>query len=45
MLSTFAEGYLWTWVAALGVVLAVLGNWLALRPATSVAPLDAAKRA
>jgi drug/metabolite transporter (DMT)-like permease len=31
-LSTFFEGYRWTWVAALGVVLAVAGNWLALRP-------------
>jgi drug/metabolite transporter (DMT)-like permease len=33
-LSTVFEGYRWTWVAALGVVLAVAGNWLALRPAT-----------
>ena len=33
-LSTLFEGYRWTWVAALGVVLAVVGNWLALRPAT-----------
>ena len=33
-LSTLFEGYRWTWVAALGVVLAVAGNWLALRPAT-----------
>jgi drug/metabolite transporter (DMT)-like permease len=31
-LSTLFEGYHWTWVAALGVVLAVTGNWLALRP-------------
>jgi drug/metabolite transporter (DMT)-like permease len=31
-LSTLFEGYRWTWVAALGVVLAVAGNWLALRP-------------
>jgi drug/metabolite transporter (DMT)-like permease len=31
-LSTSFEGYHWTWVAALGVVLAVVGNWLALRP-------------
>ena len=33
-LSTVFEGYRWTWVAAFGVVLAVAGNWLALRPAT-----------
>jgi hypothetical protein len=26
------EGYRWTWVGALGVVLAMAGNWLALRP-------------
>lgn len=32
-LSTLFEGYRWTWVAALGVVLAVIGNWLALAPA------------
>jgi drug/metabolite transporter (DMT)-like permease len=31
-LSTVFEGYRWTWVAGVGVVLAVLGNWLALRP-------------
>ena len=31
-LSTLFEGYRWTWVAGLGVVLAVAGNWLALRP-------------
>jgi drug/metabolite transporter (DMT)-like permease len=31
-LSTLFEGYHWTWIAALGVVLAVAGNWLALRP-------------
>jgi len=31
-LSTLFEGYRWTWVAAVGVVLAVAGNWLALRP-------------
>jgi drug/metabolite transporter (DMT)-like permease len=30
-LSTLFEGYRWTWVAGLGVVLAVLGNWVALR--------------
>jgi drug/metabolite transporter (DMT)-like permease len=31
-LSTLFEGYRWTWISALGVVLAVAGNWLALRP-------------
>ena len=31
LLSTLFEGYRWTWVGALGVVLAVAGNWLALR--------------
>ena len=31
-LSTLFEGYRWTWIAALGVALAVAGNWLALRP-------------
>ena len=30
-LSTLFEGYSWTWIAALGVVLAVAGNWMALR--------------
>ena len=30
-LSTLFEGYRWTWVSAVGLVLAVLGNWLALR--------------
>ena len=37
LLSTFFEGYRWTWVAALGVVLAIVGNVLALKrsgPAT-----------
>jgi drug/metabolite transporter (DMT)-like permease len=29
-LSTLFEGYRWTWVAGLGVVLAVFGNWVAL---------------
>ena len=37
LLSTLFEGYRWTWVAALGVVLAVIGNWLALLPARKVA--------
>jgi drug/metabolite transporter (DMT)-like permease len=32
VLSTLFEGYRWTWVGAVGVVLAVAGNWLALRP-------------
>jgi len=31
LLSTLFEGYRWTWLAGLGVVLAVLGNGLALR--------------
>jgi drug/metabolite transporter (DMT)-like permease len=31
-LSTLFEGYRWTWVSALGVVLAIAGNTLALRP-------------
>jgi drug/metabolite transporter (DMT)-like permease len=35
-LSTLFEGYRWTWVSGLGVVLAVAGNWLALRPGRTV---------
>jgi drug/metabolite transporter (DMT)-like permease len=31
-LSTLFEGYRWTWTGAVGVVLAMAGNWLALRP-------------
>ena len=31
VLSTFFEGYRWTWVGGVGLVLAVAGNWLALR--------------
>lgn len=31
-LSTLFEGYRWTWVGALGVALAIAGNWLALWP-------------
>jgi drug/metabolite transporter (DMT)-like permease len=31
-LSTLFEGYRWTWIAALGVVLAVVGNCIALLP-------------
>ena len=34
VLSTFFEGYRWTWVGAVGLVLAVAGNWLALRKST-----------
>ena len=35
LLSTFLEGYRWTPIAAAGMVLAVLGNGLALRTAPS----------
>jgi drug/metabolite transporter (DMT)-like permease len=38
VLSTLFEGYRWTSVAALGVLLAVAGNWLALRPGPALAP-------
>jgi drug/metabolite transporter (DMT)-like permease len=38
LLSTLVEGYRWTSVAVLGVVLAVIGNWLAMRPARKVTP-------
>ena len=31
LLTTLFEGYHWTWPAVLGVALAVVGNWLALR--------------
>jgi drug/metabolite transporter (DMT)-like permease len=31
-LSTLFEGYRWTWIAVLGVVLAVIGNCIALMP-------------
>ena len=31
VLSTLFEGYRWTWIGAVGLVLAVAGNWLALR--------------
>ena len=41
LLSTFFEGYRWTWVAALGVVLAIVGNVLALRSPRKAASLDA----
>jgi drug/metabolite transporter (DMT)-like permease len=36
VLSTLFEGYRWTWVGAVGVVLAVAGNWLALAPRLGV---------
>jgi drug/metabolite transporter (DMT)-like permease len=35
-LSTLFEGYRWTWVAGLGVVLAAAGNWVALRRSAGV---------
>ena len=38
LLSTLVEGYRWTWVAALGVVLAVIGNGMALRPSIRSRP-------
>jgi drug/metabolite transporter (DMT)-like permease len=34
-LSTLFENYRWTWTALAGVVLAVAGNWLALRAANT----------
>jgi drug/metabolite transporter (DMT)-like permease len=34
--STMFEGYRWTWVAALGVALALTSFWIALRPAAGV---------
>jgi drug/metabolite transporter (DMT)-like permease len=33
LLSTLFEGYRWTWVSALGVLLAIVANWMAMRPA------------
>ncbi len=33
LLSTLFEAYRWTWVSALGVLLAVVANWMAMRPA------------
>lgn len=36
--STLFEGYRWTPVGAFGVVLAIAGNWLALKPARRVRP-------
>jgi drug/metabolite transporter (DMT)-like permease len=43
LFSTLFEGYRWTWVSALGVVLAVIANWFAMRPAPAPAarPADA----
>ena len=38
LVSTIFEGYRWTWVAVLGAALAVLGNWLALRPGSEAEP-------
>ena len=35
--STLFEGYRWTSLAAIGVVLAITANWIALRPASSAA--------
>jgi drug/metabolite transporter (DMT)-like permease len=37
LMSTMFEDYRWTWIAALGVVLAALGNWIALRPPRTAA--------
>jgi drug/metabolite transporter (DMT)-like permease len=37
LFSTAFEGYRWTWVGALGVVLAAVGNVIALRPAPPTA--------
>ena len=36
LLSTIFEGYRWSWVPVLGVVLAAFGNWLALRPSAKI---------
>ena len=43
LFSTLFEGYRWSWVSALGVVLAVIANGFALRPAPAPAarPADA----
>lgn len=41
VLSTLFEGYRWTIVAALGVALAVAGNWLALAPGRRAARMMA----
>jgi drug/metabolite transporter (DMT)-like permease len=44
LLSTAVEGYRWTITAGLGVALAFIGNWLALRPARSHATPGRASR-
>jgi drug/metabolite transporter (DMT)-like permease len=47
-LSTLFEGYRWTWIAVLGVVLAVVANWIALRPTQTQAqpgPADGRRKA
>jgi drug/metabolite transporter (DMT)-like permease len=33
LVSTLFEGYRWTWVSAVGLALAVIANWIALRAA------------
>jgi hypothetical protein len=35
LVSTALEGYRWTWLGAVGVALAAVGNAIALRPAAS----------
>jgi drug/metabolite transporter (DMT)-like permease len=40
LLSTLVEGYRWNLVAGFGVLLAVLGNWIALRPPAASAPAE-----
>ena len=42
--STMFEGYRWTHVGAFGVVLAIAGNWLALKPARLRLPASASVR-
>ena len=37
VLSTLFESYQWSWVSALGVVLAIVANWIAMRPARGAA--------
>jgi len=43
IVSTLFEGYRWSPLAAFGVVLAMAGNWLALKPARR--PVASAPRA
>ena len=38
LLSTLVDGYRWTSIAVLGVVLAVIGNWMALWPSRANQP-------